>query len=137
MLCIVCHFTDCVKIWVMDHSGWEKKYNISSIVPMFRMRGLWKNGDQLLGGKDGKSLASYDHEGNSLCQFQIDVDYIIWISGFMSMCQVLLPCQHSYFAYVLANCLIKKEHLQELWSLINYVYKSFTFLFHYCLWIIW
>jgi len=69
----------------MDHSEWDKKYNISSIVPMFRMHGLWKNDDQLLGGKDGKSLASYDHQGNSLCQFQIDVDYTMnfWIHEYV------------------------------------------------------
>ncbi|KEH40219.1 hypothetical protein MtrunA17_Chr1g0156391 [Medicago truncatula] len=60
-------------IWVMDQSGWHKKYNIiGPPVSMSRMLGLWKNGDELLGGKFGEPLKSYDHQGNSLCQFQID-----------------------------------------------------------------
>lgn len=61
-------------IWAMDQSGWRKMYNIGPVFSMFRMFGLWKNGDQLLGGKFGKPLTSYDHQGNSFCQFQIDVD---------------------------------------------------------------
>lgn len=65
-----------LSIWVMDQSGWHKKCNIGPLVSMFRMCGLWKNGDQILGGKVGEPLTSYDYQGNSLDQFQIDVDYI-------------------------------------------------------------
>jgi len=65
-----------LSIWVMDQSGWHKKCNIGPLVSMFRMCGLRKNGDQILGGKVGKPLTSYDHEGNSLYQFQINVGYI-------------------------------------------------------------
>jgi F-box interacting protein len=82
---VQCHYSN-LKIWVMDHqNGCEKKYNIVPPLFNFRMCGLWKNGDQLLGGKDGKSLASYDHQGNSLCQFQIDVDYTMnfWIHEYV------------------------------------------------------
>ena len=71
---VQCHYSNFVKIWVMDHqNGWEKKYNIGPPLFNFRMRGLWKNGDQLLGGRAGELLRSYDHQGNSLCRFQIDV----------------------------------------------------------------
>ncbi|XP_039688982.1 F-box/kelch-repeat protein At3g23880 isoform X2 [Medicago truncatula] len=78
---VQCHYNN-LKIWVMDHrNGWEKKYNIVPPLFNFRMCGLWKNGDQLLGGRAGELLRSYDHQGNSLCQFQIDVDYAkyFWI----------------------------------------------------------
>jgi len=57
----------------MDQSGWHKKYNIGPPVSMSHMLGLWKNGDELLGGMFGEPLTSYDHQGNSLCRFQIDV----------------------------------------------------------------
>jgi F-box interacting protein len=33
-------------IWVMDQSGWHKKYNIGPLVSISRMLGLWKNGDE-------------------------------------------------------------------------------------------
>jgi len=58
----------------MDQNGWRKMYNIGPVFSMFHMFGLWKNGNQLLGGKFREPLTSYNHQGNSLCQFQIDVD---------------------------------------------------------------
>lgn len=57
----------------MGQQGWAKKYSIGPIGATVGIHGIWKDGAQLLGAKAREPLTSYDHDGNSVCQFQITV----------------------------------------------------------------
>jgi hypothetical protein len=53
-----------LEIWIMDQSGWVKKYNIGSVEWTCCRRGFWKDGDRVFGGKVGQLLTSYEDQGN-------------------------------------------------------------------------
>jgi len=56
-----------LEIWLMEQNGWAKQFNIDTNRTMFSIYGIY-------GGKvEQQQLTSYDHQGNALRQFQIDI----------------------------------------------------------------
>ena len=69
-----------LEIWTMEKNGWAKKYNFDTTQSMFHIYGIWNDGAEILGGNvEMRKLASYDHQGNALCQFQFKIskDYVL------------------------------------------------------------
>ncbi|CAI8617371.1 unnamed protein product [Vicia faba] len=81
-----------LEIWIMEQDGWSKKYNIGPFSSVFTIFGLWNKDDEILIGKVGQLLRSYDHHGNALRQFQIDIleDEYFWIYEFVPSITLLL-----------------------------------------------
>ncbi|CAK8577139.1 unnamed protein product [Lathyrus sativus] len=80
------------EIWTREQNGWSKKYNIDPFSSMFKIFGPWSNGDEILIGKVGQVLRSYDRHGNALRQFQIDIleNECFWIYEFVPSIALLL-----------------------------------------------
>jgi len=74
-----------LEIWVMDQNRWTKKYMIKPDMSIYHMCGLWNDCAEILGGKAGQLLKSYDHHRNKLRQFQIEIPELnhFWIYEFV------------------------------------------------------
>lgn len=81
-----------LEIWTLEQNRWSKKYNIEPFSSMFTIFGLCNNGDEILIGKVGQLLRSYDHLGNVLRQFRIDIleNEYFWIYEFVPSITLLL-----------------------------------------------
>ncbi|RHN77446.1 hypothetical protein MtrunA17_Chr1g0154881 [Medicago truncatula] len=63
-----------LEIWIMDQSGWAKKYNIGPVEWTCCRRGFWKDGDRVFGGKVGQLLTSYEDQGNLHSESQTSIE---------------------------------------------------------------
>ncbi|CAL5212867.1 unnamed protein product [Lathyrus oleraceus] len=81
-----------LEIWITEQNGWSKKYNIGPFSSTFTIFGPWNNDEEILMGEVGQVLMSYDHHGNALRQFQIDIleNEYFWIYEFVPSISLLL-----------------------------------------------